>query len=128
MNKAEAQRRYEQETSLVDMGFSAAQAEALRRISQALTRWCEAECNGEIERSDSGRAERVYYTRTGERLAYAIPDRESGALRRLRAILAGTDWTYFYQTDPRGCALYLIPMSETGNVESRYSSVGIAVY
>ena len=127
MTKAEARRRYDQETLLVSMGFSAAQAEVLRKISQTLTRWCEAECNGEIERN-SGRAERVYYTRTGERLAYATPDRESGALRRLRAILAGTDWTYFYQTDPRGCALYLIPVTETENIESRYSSVGISVY
>ena len=128
MTKAEARRRYEQETGLVAMGFSAAQAEALRRISQTLSRWCGAECNGEIERSDSGRAERVYYTRTGERRAYKIPDRESGALRRLRIILAGTDWTYYYQTDPRGCAVYLIPVAETGNIESRYSSIGIAVY
>ena len=128
MNKAEAQRRYDQETRLVDMGFSDAQAEALRRISQTLSRWCEAECNGEIERSDSGRAERVHYSPTGERRAYAIPDRESGALRRLRIILAGTDWTYYYQTDPRGCAVYLIPVAETGNIESRYSSIGIAVY
>ena len=128
MTKAEALLRYDHETRLVDMGFSAAQAEALRKISQTLTRWCEAECNGEIERSDSGRAERVYYMPAGGRRAYTIPDWESGALRRLRIILAGTDWTHFYQTDPRGCALYLIPMSETGNIESRYSSVGIAVY
>ena len=128
MNKAEARRRYEQETLLVSMGFSAAQAEVLRKISQTLTRWCEAECNGEIERSDSGRAERVHYSPTGERWACALPDRESGALRRLRIILAGTNWTYFYQTDPRGCALYLIPVTETENIESRYSSVGIAVY
>ena len=128
MNKAEALRRYDQETQLVDMGFSSAQAEALRRISQTLSRWCEAECNGEIERSDSGRAERVYYTLTGERRAYTIPDRESGALRRLRVILTGTDLTYFYQTDPRGCALYLIPVTEMENIKSRYSSVGIAVY
>ena len=128
MNKAESLRRYDQENMLVAMGFSPAQADALRKISQTLTRWCEAECNGEIERSASWRAERVHYSPTGERRAYAIPDRENGALRRLRVILAGTDWTYYYQTNPRGCAVYLIPVAETGNIESRYSSIGIAVY
>jgi len=82
-----------------------------------------------------------------------IPDRETGALKRLAAIMAPHKrrLTYYLQTDPRGCALYIVPLNTLRSYIKRtdiiskltyngvkpsrqyilsacYPSVGIAVY
>lgn len=115
-------------------GFDADEADQLRRIEQTLQRWAERECNGEIERAGQDCNGFPYHSDAawgGAHLAYRIPDRERGALRRLQTLMAAHDgWTYYYQGDPRGCMLYLvrvvdIPIGE--DLDACYSSRGIAV-
>ena len=54
----------------------------------------------------------------------AIADREKGAHKRLKAIMANyPTLTAFIQTDPRGCALYI----GEGLTDSNYNR-GVAVY
>ena len=61
-----------------------------------------------------------------------MADREAGARKRLASILARYPGLQAYiQTDPRGCALYILPpgaVKEGEDVSSVYSSRGIAVY
>jgi hypothetical protein len=59
-----------------------------------------------------------------------IPDREAGAKRRLLKIVnqllaRGVKLGAYIQTDPRGCALYMLP---PGANEENYSSRGVAVF
>jgi hypothetical protein len=98
-------------------------ARALRRAELALQRWGEQECgdgNGHaswaIERDEStGKPYRVVYPHDGKSRRYPIPDREQGAIKRVRAICARLGCHYFHQTDPRGCALYVSaePLKDT---------------
>ena len=74
------------------MGFTFEEAVALRRIEMTLSRWAEAECNGEIERDeDTGKPRRNSAAwvsgRASQRISWPIADREAGALRRLKAIV-----------------------------------------
>lgn len=82
--------------------------------------------------------------RNGERGRYRIADREAGALRRLKAIVAARnhreertefmaanaqDHVFAYhQSDPRGCALYLVTRAQLGSdsIDSCYTR-GLAV-
>lgn len=93
------------------IGVDADTADKLRRIEMTLRRWAEAECNGEIQRdgeNGEGKPQR-YYGPNMDR-SYPIADREAGALKRLAAIMATLpDLVAYHQTDPRGCALYLVP-------------------
>lgn len=103
------------------LGISLADQDALRRIEMTLHRWAEQECGDgndygswAIERDETtGKPYRVhhhylhgrgkdYTTRT------PIADKEAGALKRLRAIMAKYPALWWYQQgDPRGCALYV---------------------
>lgn len=121
-----------------DLGFERHETDTLRRAEMTLSRWAEAECNGEIERDETtGRPFRRYgnYVQANDpRSIHYIADREAGALRRLRAIVfarnaraRGVDETItgnpfmaqpdkhdvyaYHQGDPRGCALYIVPAS-----------------
>lgn len=52
---------------------------------------------------------RRYYGPNMDR-SYPVADREAGALKRLAKIMEGLPHLVAYhQTDPRGCALYLVP-------------------
>ena len=131
------------------MGFTYEEAVALRRIEMTLSRWAEAECNGEIERSEkSGKPFRRcgnYVQANDPRSIYFVADREAGALRRLKAIVgarnarngpvAGDSVTahqsavfFYHQTDPRGCALYLVTNAQLAGdaIDSVYTR-GLAV-
>lgn len=93
------------------IGVDADTADKLRRIEMTLHRWAEAECNGEIQRDgdDGDGKPRRYYGPNMDR-SYPIADREAGALKRLAAIMQTLPHLVAYnQTDPRGCAMYLIP-------------------
>lgn len=91
-------------------------ARALRRAALTLHRWAEGECGDSnaygswaIER---GSATDIPYMvrhsyRTGKRTETRIPDRETGALRRVAEVCARYGLHYFHQTDPRGLALYV---------------------
>jgi hypothetical protein len=132
MTRKEAERLARQSATLQSLGFTSEEAEQLRRISMTLQRWYEHECNGDIQRDEtSGKA----YWRDD----YPTADRETGAKKRLAAILKrrndhiqahGPALSAYIQTDPRGAALYIIrpgDVRDGQDVESCYTN-GICVY
>lgn len=91
-------------------------ANTLRRAQITLHGWNEAECGDSndyaswsIERDEeTGKPCRVTYRHSANKShRMAIPDRETGALRRVRDICARNGLYFYHQTDPRGCALYV---------------------
>jgi hypothetical protein len=147
MTKREALRQTEQEHALLNLGFTRAEAEQLRRISMTLHRWHEKECgdgNGCIERDEA--TGKAYWLNSYTMRRTPIADRETGARKRLEDIIrtrngrdraiGGPDCTRqgevsaYIQTDPRGAALYIIrpgDVPEGKSVESYYNR-GICVY
>ena len=107
-------------------------AVTLRRISLALRRWYEHECNGAIQRDgDRGDGAPFWHSTYDGRKLYRAPDRERGALRRLADIMARyPDLTPYVQGDPRGCALYILRPSDVpeGKDADAYYNRGIPVY
>ena len=94
---------------MAKMGFTYDEANTLRRAQMTLHRWSEEECNGTIQRDEvTGKTYRVWDT--GRKMAQTpCPDRETGAIKRIKAIMAKHyHLTFYHQTDPRGCALYVI--------------------
>lgn len=139
-----AKERFEILNRLQHAGFSYAHANTLRRISMTLSRWSELECGDgneygswAIERdeiTDKPYIVRHYYAHgqgQDKVRRTPIPDREKGALKRLAALMAQyPDFVAYYQTDPRGCAVYVVRKSdipEGVNIDSVYNR-GIAVY
>lgn len=124
--------------SLMRLGISIDDAYELRRIAMTLHRWSELECgdaNGNcVERDDeTGKPFMTYDRGSGPHGRYPIADREAGALKRLKAIMARyEDRGAYVQGDPRGAPLYIYRHvdldSRGGNIESCYNSVGVAVY
>jgi hypothetical protein len=132
--------------SMLDMGFYWDEANTLRLAEMALQRWGERQCNGEVEVDDDGKAWTVYEGAGGRCHRNRTPNREAGALRRIKAIVdtrnarhremheaAGnsTFVTYlaYHQTDPRGCALYLVDdtLVRKGEAIDRVYSRGFGV-
>ena len=118
-------------------GISESDAFALRRISMTLHRWHELECGDEygraIERDEkTGKPYMTYEGPKGYgRSRYAVPDRETGALKRLKVLAAKyPDFVPYVQGDPRGASLYMVPKKylENGQDIDSYYSNGIAVY
>ena len=125
--------RHEVCQRLVNLGISYVDALELRRISMALHAWHELECGtdrGAVERDETTGKPYWYNAMTGRR-SYAVPDRESGALKRLRAMMSKyAPLAYYVQGDPRGASLYIIRPGDVpagAEVDSYYSR-GIAVY
>lgn len=120
------------------LGFTRQETEQLRRIEMTLHRWAEAECNGEIQRDGddcAGKPFREYgnYVAANDpRRRHFIPDRERGALRRLTDIMAAhPELVAHHQTDPRGCALYVVWRSdipEGGDLAAYYTRGLAACY
>lgn len=146
MTKREAERRAHQRQTLLNLGFTDTEAETLRRISGTLHRWHELECgtnDGHIERDEKTNKPMFYNARSryvdphDPRAWRSIPDRETAALRRLRAMFTEHEtWcasvapipygkiaehgpcnckingrarlSFYIQTDPRGAALYIL--------------------
>lgn len=154
MTKKEAIRQTEQARALMATGFTAAEAEALRRISVQLQRWYEYECgddrrclvrgqweDGEFTYDDAGDPYWEYAGVSGRWRYQRTRDLEKGAMHRLQAIMAAhndrpsdsentQDLTYYLQTDPRGAALYIIrpgDVPEGKDIDSYYTR-GICVY
>lgn len=148
MTRKETERRNKQEAALLNLGFTTAEAESLRRISMTLHRWHELECgngNGCIER-DEQTSRPMWHNSLNGRMT-PIADRETGAQKRLKAIMRAhhdrqtPSWpegkavypnplSYYIQTDPRGAALYIIrpgDVPQGQSVESYYTR-GIVVY
>lgn len=145
MNRKEAMRQNEQSDRLEALGFTADEAESLRRISMTLRRWHEMECgidHGCVERDEETGKTYWLSSVTGKR--FSTPDLETGAKKRLAKILSARNErsnrlcnlnvpepvSTYIQTDPRGAALYIIrpgDVPEDETVDSCYSR-GICVY
>jgi hypothetical protein len=98
----------------IPIGFDDAQA--LRRAEITLSRWAERVCGYSndwrswvVERDEE--TDKPYVVSlvhdTGTRSRYLIPDRERGAIWRVAEICDRLGLTYYHQSDPRGCALYV---------------------
>lgn len=114
-------RRFELIRNLESMGFSFYEAMKLRRIEMTLQRWGELCCGNSndyqswsIERDETTDKPRmVYHPHNGKSHSHVIADREKGALKRLAKIMAAhPDFVAYHQTDPRGCALYIVAKKE----------------
>lgn len=150
MTKTEQNDRCHLYRNLEALGIDYDTAQTLRRISMTLRRWFELECGTEnavgssisIEReggTDDGKPiQRVAYHMNGryQETKTAIPDRETGARKRLAKIMAQHPALLAYvQTDPRGCSLYILhkpglhdgPKDLARWADSNYTQ-GIAVY
>lgn len=109
--------------SLETIGVSYEDADKLRLIERALHRWAELECGDEnehgswmIERDED--TEKPYFVhhvyghgKWPDRVhRTATSDREKGALKRLDKLMTSyPELVYYHQSDPRGCALWLVP-------------------
>jgi hypothetical protein len=118
--------------TLQRLNISYDDAVALRRISMQLHRWHELECgidNGGVERNETTGKTFWYNAISGKR--HPCADRETGALRRLAAIMARYPTLRPYvQGDPRGAALYILRPGDIpeGQDDDAYYSRGIAIY
>lgn len=123
-----------------ELGFTEDEATSLRRCEMTLQRWAERECNGEIERDETTNKVHFYNTALGKRSTYTVPDRETGALNRIKGMVSarnrrfgqpddGSEILSFHQGDPRGCALYLVRASDIpkGGELNQYYTRGFAV-
>ena len=130
--------------ALVRAGISQDDAYALRRASMTLQRWFELECGDgnthgswAIERDET--TEKPYmvhhHYQHGRGKDYTsrtpIPDRETGARKRIASIMARyPGMSAYVQTDPRGCALYVLRAGDIpeGQDPDCYYSRGLPVY
>lgn len=146
MNKREREQQHYMLAALQSLGFTWDECQQLRRISMTLRRWYELECgdgNGYIERDEKTGAPRYrncnarYVDPNDPRAWHVIPDRETGARKRLlkivneRAARVGIcDVTTYVQTDPRGAALYILRPGDVpaGQDAGAYYNRGICVY
>ena len=122
-----------------DLGFSYEETETLRRAELTLHRWHELECGNSndygtsyaLTRDEAGKPFMEYHFGDGRTCKTAYPDKEKGALRRIAEVLKGKENIagYYQQTDPRGCALYIIRKGDIpeGERAECFYSRGIAV-
>lgn len=132
MTKLEAERQHHMFTALESIGISYDDAQSLRRVSMTLQRWHELECGvneGCVERDET--TGRTYWHSSASDRRYPTPDRETGALKRLQAIMNRyAPLRVYVQGDPRGCALYILRPQDVpyGASDNAYYPRGIAVY
>ncbi len=128
MTKREHENRVRLLDRLRDLGFTYDEAESLRRIEMTLQRWGELECGNSddykswhVERDEeTGKPSMRIIPHRGDAKghSYPIADREAGAQKRMNKIVAARnarrpDQVVAYnQGDPRGCCLYVVPVSE----------------
>jgi hypothetical protein len=134
-----AKERYEVLSRLEKAGISYEHANALRRISMTLSRWGELECGDgndycswSIERDEvTDKPYMATYPHDGKSRRRPVADREKGALKRLQAIMSKyPDLLAYHQTDPRGCAVYVLRKDDVpvgSSIDSVYNR-GVAVY
>jgi hypothetical protein len=122
---------------LQKMGFSREEANQLRRIALTLRRWFERKCgdaNGNcIERDEAtGKPFRTFENGPGPRGRCAVADQETGARKRLVAIMARYKrrLVAYIQGDCRGASLYILrrhDLKPGESIDSVYNR-GVAVY
>lgn len=123
------------------LGLAYKDAQALRRIAMTLHRWFELECGDgnayaswSIERDEeTGKPYRCVYAHNDKMRRTPIPDRETGARKRLATILAKYPTLHAYvQPDPRGAALFLLTTEQIQWYDNlpldEIYSHGVAVY
>jgi len=141
MTKNEFERRAQLTATLTGLGFKESEVESLRRISNTLRRWHELECgtdSGAVER-DETTGKPIFRSTSGR--SWPVADRETGALKRLGAIVTARNKRFtvkdnvpmlfhYVQTDPRGAALYILrPQDVMAGVGPEcFYSRGICVY
>ena len=108
-----------------------AKANELLKISRSLSRFAEHLCNGTIQEEEDGTYSRYY--EAGDGVPHKVgkaSDRYKTAEKRIKAILEGTGKAFYFQTDPRGCALYLYDPKEVSpeKIDQVYVTRGLAVY
>jgi len=137
--------------NLENLGFSFDEARQLRRISMTFHAWDEAECGDSnnyasfsIERDEeTNKPYRCVYPHANNEVKrYAIPDRETGAQRRLDKIIGDRNNRYnqtngdpgghvraYHQSDCRGASLYIVLESDLNgsDIHANYTK-GVAVY
>jgi|SRR6185295_466203 len=117
---------------LTSLGISEPDAWALRRISMTLHRWHELECGtdtGCVERDEQ--TGKTYWLNSYSGRRTSTPDRETGARKRLAAIMHRYPLLAPYvQGDPRGAALFILKPGDVpvGGEPDSYYSRGTAVY
>ena len=141
MTKNELLRIAHQYNTLMQLGFTANETNKLRRISMTLHRWHELECgtdSGSVERDEQ--TGKTYWRNASTGKLSPFPDRETGALNRLAAIIHERNIRQplqesplldtYIQTDPRGAALYILRPNDVpeGKDPAAYYSRGICVY
>ena len=122
MTKRQAERLLNLYGACALIGLNRANVDKLLRIEKTLNRWAALECGDSdnwsswaIERDGDEPDSKPFLVRhlhgrnggLDRTVRTPIPDRENGALRRLRAILEPLGLYYYHQSDPRGCALYV---------------------
>ena len=130
--KREFEERQHMFAALQAHGISYADADAMRLISKRLRSWFERECgtdNGCIERDET--TGKTYWLNAASGKRYPIRDMETGARKRLAAIMARyPKLTPYIQGDCRGAALYILRHSDVPEGESAdpYYTRGICVF
>lgn len=123
--------KYDSVSALERAGLRYQDAVALRRISMTLHRWHELECgdgNGCIERDET--TGKTYWLNSMSGRRYPTPDRETGAIKRLKEIMSRYPTLgYYIQGDPRGAALYILRPGDVpaGCDADAYYSRGVVV-
>jgi len=114
--------------ALQGLGFAEQEVKSLLRCQRVLSTWSEHECNGVLQRDSTTGKPYWISPSNGDRYS-PTADRESGSLRRAATICARHGVEYYHQSDPRGCALYVIRPGDVpaGEDVGAYYSRGIGV-
>ena len=135
--------RYDSISALQRIGIAYDDAAAVRRISMTLQRWHELECGDSndyaswvIERDGDEPDSPPYlvthsHAKEGKTRRHRVPDRETGARRRLGVIMSRyPGFAAYVQGDPRGASLYVLApdMLRADTTLDCYYSRGVAVY
>ena len=132
MTKREQEQQHFMFNALQAAGISYDDADALRLISVRLRSWFERECgtdNGCIERDDD--TGKTYWFNSSSGKRYPIRDMETGARKRLAAIMGQyPTLTAYIQGDCRGAALYILRPGDVpeGERADGFYTRGICIY
>ena len=122
MTNEERENQFKRKSRLIEFGISRDDIKSLHRISNTLRNWFELECgfntpnngHGAIERDELTEQPfmRTWDNQNGKR-KWSVRDRETGARKRLDKIMTKyPDLVSYVQTDPRGCAVYILQTSQ----------------
>lgn len=133
MNKKQAARYIWLVNALSAHGLSETEVDILMRCERTLHRWGERECGDgsdwAIERDEvTGKPFNVYHG-PGNSKRYPIHDLETAAYNRAITVCKRHGLTAFHQSDPRGCALYVLRPGDVpeGERADGFYTRGIAI-